>query len=54
MPLAQWGALDGMYPGQVRLRVLEGLGHLMSAAAENTVTELDRMEAERVPLAVAA
>lgn len=40
--IPQWQALGRMYPGRVRLTVLEDLGHLMSAAAANTVTELDR------------
>jgi hypothetical protein len=40
----QWNTLASLYPGQVRQRILQGLGHLMTIDARRTVRELDKME----------
>ncbi len=50
----QWDSLGLMYPGQVRQRVVDGMGHLMSAAASFTIGHLDAMEQEGTPALAAA
>jgi pimeloyl-ACP methyl ester carboxylesterase len=40
----QWDTLAHKYPGQVRQKVIDGMGHLMSAAARFTIGHLDDME----------
>jgi hypothetical protein len=42
----QWAALDGLFPGQIKQSTIQGMGHLMSAAARDTVDHLARMDEE--------
>lgn len=50
----QWGTLDRLYPGQIRQKVIDGMGHLMSAAARFTIGHLDDMEGQGTPTLAAA
>lgn len=51
---SQWGMLGSLFPGQVRHVTIKGMGHLMTAAADETVGHLARMERDGTELALAA
>jgi len=40
----QWDTLASLYPGNIRQRIIHGLGHLMTIDARRTVDELDQMQ----------
>lgn len=44
--IPQWSAVEKLFPGQVKQRIVKGRGHLMTADAKGTVEQLGKMESQ--------